>query len=74
MKERELQIFEQTAYAVENHPSLTYYRDAFGDHELSVFLSEIFQAYIQSDSKEVLSIARRGFQRLEEMESRYVHD
>jgi hypothetical protein len=70
----EEEVFEQTAFMVENHPSLDYYRDAFGDHELSVFLSEIFQAYVQSDWEDMLSIARRGFQRLEEMESRYVHD
>ena len=66
------EIFEQTAFMVENHPSLTYYRDAFGDHELSVFLSEIFQAYVQSDREDMFSIARRGFQRLEEMEKEYI--
>lgn len=70
----EEEIFEQTAFMVENHPSLDYYRDAFGDHELSVFLSEIFQAYVQSDWEDMFSITRRGFRRLEEMESRYVHD
>lgn len=66
------EIFEQTAFMVENHPSLTYYRDAFGDHELSVFLSEIFQAYVQSDCEDMFSIARRGFQRLEEIEKEYI--
>ena len=70
----EKEIFEQTSYMVENHPSLDYYRDAFGDHELSVFLSEIFQAYLDNDPNQLLHLSRSGFKTLQEMESRYVHD